>query len=299
MDMGKNTSQDFSYAFIAAIILLSLALVAISFNFYSVKHEPAQNITEIGSASLRITVTAPEYTVEEFVLTLSGLSSKEYGYFKLGPSIYDLNTSAVKGIYTASGPISVSSSAELNNTVVVPHNSSTIFFSGLVPDSNYTITINGSESPYCFPGLACPMFILRLLKYYNVHTGPANSTENITINTLPSVQLNASTTASCSYQLPIYANQSTYAKCYDGSRLLNFELLAVNENNTITGYVYPPYTITAINKSVSPYKAVFHYGQEVSFSCTGYIIYLNSSSYQGQYAVFRVLHTHPIPCPAS
>ncbi|MCL5679798.1 MAG: hypothetical protein M1465_00430 [Candidatus Marsarchaeota archaeon] len=299
--MGKNVNNDSSYLFIAVIILLAMALAVLSIGFYQSQHSTVTTTTTItkavGSASLYVKITAPEYVVEEFRLTFFGPSTEESGYFRLGPRIYNLTATGVNGEYAVSGPITLNSTTKPNSTVIVPDNSSSIFFSGLVPDSNYTITINGSESPYCFPGLLCPMFILKLFRTYTVHTGPANSTTNITINVIPEPQSSNSTSTSCSVNLPVVVNESSYVKCYDGSRLLNFVLSHVNNNATVTGFVYP--YLISINKSIKPYKEVLHYGQEASFFCSGYVAYLNSANYTNQYAVFKVTRIHPILCPAA
>ncbi len=97
-------------------------------------------------------------------------------------------------------------------------------------------------------------------------------------------------------------NQSTYAICNDGSKLINFVLFHVNKNGTVTGLLYPPFIIPLINASLNStnaYKRTFSIGQQVGFSCSGYVSYLYSTNYPNQSAVFKVVKTHPIPCPAN
>jgi hypothetical protein len=301
--MAGKSKNDASYIFVAAIMILAAALVLESFAIYSItKSIPSTPPTSIApqapKAGLNIYITAPAYSVESFVVTVSGNGFNESQRAELGPKLYSLNSSEVKGIGTASGPITISSSTELNGTIVVPDNETHMLFTGLRPYSNYTVTVKGSESPYCFPGLACPMFILAISRSYGLRTGPANSTANYSINLLPGTYLNSTTTLDgCGTGLPISINQSSYTSCSDGSRLLNFVLSQVNPNGTITGLVYPYYGIIS-NATVKPAKETFHNGQEVGFSCSGYIAYLHNASYAGQYALFKVTRTHPIPCPA-
>jgi hypothetical protein len=304
---GGNISRKSSgneYLLIAAIIILSIALAAESFAVYLGAHSSnisstsqTSTIAQAQNSELNLIITAPAYSVETFEVTVSGNGFKESQYAKLGPKLYVLNSSEVKGISSASGPITINSNTELNGTAAVPDNETHMLFTGLEPYSNYSVTINGSESPYCFPGLACPMFLLAISRSFELRTGPPNSTSNYSINLSPVPYQNSTIRQySCSAVIPIAINQSSYVRCNDGSRLLNFVLSQVNSNGTITGLVYPYYGI--VNASVKPTKEVFHDGQEVSFSCSGYFAYLQNSSYAGQYAIFKVVRTHPIPCPA-
>ncbi len=249
------------------------------------------------NASLHVTLTAPAYSVESFMLTLSGNGENESLYLKLGPEAYLQNSNSINGISTASGPITINSSTQLNNTIIIPENSTSVFFAGLLPYSNYTLTINGSESPYCFPTLECPMFILRLFKKYKIETGSQSSLTNFTASLAPSMQYQNTTHAESCNVLPLLYNQSSYVKCYDNTRLLNFELIKVNPNMTITGYAYPYYPLQT-NITVKPQEETFTVGEAVSFECSGYIAYLSSSNYTGQYAIFKLIKTKPIPCPA-
>ena len=293
------------YLLIAAIIILSIALVVESFAICLGTHHgnpsstsPTSTIAQAPTSGLNLVITASPYSVVTFEVTVSGNGFNESQYAKLGPKLYMLNYSEVKGISSASGPITISSNAELNKTVVVPDNETHMLFTGLEPYSNYSVTIKGAESPYCFPGLACPMFILAISRSYELRTGPANSTSNYSIKLSPTPYLNSTISQyACSTGLPTAINQSTYVRCNDGSRLLNFVLSHVNSNGTITGLVYPYYYVM-VNTSIKPSKEVFRDGQEVSFSCSGYAAYLQNSSYAGQYAIFKIIRTHPIPCPA-
>ena len=293
------------YLLIAAIMILSIALVAESFAIYLGTHPGNLSSTSLTStiaqaptSKLNLILTAPAYSVVNFEVTVSGNGFNESQYAKLGPKLYMLNYSEVKGISAASGPITISSNTELNKTVVVPDNETRMLFTGLEPYSNYSVTIKGSESPYCFPGLACPMFILAISRSYELRTGPANSISNYSISLSPVPYRNSTISQyACSTGLPMAINQSAYVRCNDGSRLLNFVLSQVNFNGTITGLVYPYYYVI-VNTSIKPLKEVFRDGQEVSFSCSGYIAYLQNSSYAGQYAIFKVIRIHPIPCPA-
>ncbi|MCL4387593.1 hypothetical protein M1567_00345 [Candidatus Marsarchaeota archaeon] len=302
--MAGKAKSETSYIFVAAIIILSIALAAESFAISSGTHlgnlstiSKTSTIAQVPTSDLNITLTASKYSVVKFAVTVSGNGFNESQYAKLGPKLYALNSS-VSGVRSVSGPITISSNAELNRTVVIPDNETNMLFTGLKPYSNYTVTVKGSESPYCFPGLACPMFILAISRTYELRTGPLNSTANYSISLSPEPYFNSTTTYDgCSISLPTAINQSSYTICNDGSRLLNFVLSQVNLNGTITGLVYPYYGAIS-NATVRPLKQVFHDGQEVVFSCSGYVAYLHNASYAGQYAIFKVTRTRPIPCPA-
>ena len=55
-----------------------------------------------------------------------------------------------------------------------------VVFAGLKPYSMYNVSINGSESPYCPPGVFCPFFILRVQKSFDVETAANGSIINVT-----------------------------------------------------------------------------------------------------------------------
>ncbi|MEM3241374.1 MAG: hypothetical protein QXV13_02915 [Candidatus Micrarchaeaceae archaeon] len=68
-----------------------------------------------------------------------------------------------------------------NHTLILPCNSSrVVIFAGLKPFSTYTVYVNGSESTYCTPGIACPLFILRVHYNESIETQGANSIVNVT-----------------------------------------------------------------------------------------------------------------------
>lgn len=247
-------------------------------------------------ASLYLKLSAPALDVENFKLTVSGKGILYTTNVSFGPKLYSESKMPIDGIVSISAPINVTSKTDLNGTVLVPENSTTMVFTGLEPTSSYKITISGSESPYCFPTLACPLFIIKLSNTYLFSTGPSDSAINLSINVIPQPTPASNATSSCT-GFPIIASNYSYIKCYDNSRLLNSVLLHVNYNNTITADVYPYYQMLT-NVTITPKSEVFSKGETVGFECSGYYAVLSATNYTQQYVIFKVVKTRPLPCPA-
>ncbi|MGC8651860.1 MAG: hypothetical protein ACP5UH_01245 [Candidatus Micrarchaeia archaeon] len=81
------------------------------------------------------------------------------------PSLPHIATTTIPGIYTE--PCNITEH---------------IIFAGLRPHSIYGVAINGSERPYCPPGIFCPYFILRVQKSVAVETGPNGSITTVSFS---------------------------------------------------------------------------------------------------------------------
>ncbi len=179
--MHENGIKDDYAILIVAVILLATALAATTLTFPEVHTH--QNINS--SAYARIKISAPAYSVENFKLEIYGNGVNESQSLRLGPNLYLLNRSAAGVPASLRGPIIPNSTTNLGNLVAVPQNKTDIFVANLKPHSLYTIEITGSESPYCFPGVACPMFILGISDLYSFQTGANGSTTNFSISLYP------------------------------------------------------------------------------------------------------------------
>jgi len=80
-------------------------------------------------------------------------------------------------------PVYVISKCSAPRQIVPCNTAEHIIFANLKPYSYYNVTISGTRSPYCLPGVICPpMPILRVFQSSIIETGPSNSIVNVSFN---------------------------------------------------------------------------------------------------------------------
>ncbi len=301
------------YAAVAAIVamtvllsgglLLHSAMPEIASGQYTGQHYGGS------AAAISVLVVSQHSTITDAVLTLAGNGVDRSVRVVLSPGTASANESAITGMPQGAIPRApINESNAISVGIPYPYSEAyDAFFGGLRPYSTYTLTLNGSARPYCAPGLACPMFILRVFQQDNVSTGAAGTIARVVIGP-PGVVTQGS--------LPNLTAFNTYPQCggvisgsvavgggrtvslvtcYANQRLLNFLVRSVNANGTVTVYSYPymPVAYEGQEPSVITVRA----GQEAGYTCPGYIAYLNATDYAAGAAVFKLVKGPPIPCP--
>lgn len=290
------------YLLFAAVLVLAIVVFAEGLALINLQN--AMKLPQNGTAAISANVTSSPYMVVYGTLSINGKRANASAPISLRPKFYQIPKSALP----------INSSSANSSAVGFDQDSQSVQFFGLVPHSKYTLTLNGSASPYCFPGLACALFIVKVYQVYNVTTGPNGSATQITIQAYgiqnqsasPAHNQNSTMDISelvsypeCNFQsveLPLNINAQYYVECAPGQRMLNFLISSVNRNGTITEYTYPPFPILPANATA--YKQTVKAGEAAGYTCSGYFAYLNSTDYSSQTATFRVVKGPAMPCPA-
>ena len=292
-NQNHNYDKHMAYALVALVAVLAIALMVTAFALYNSEHAIAVLSQEPhGYASIALLIIPSQYMTSSMKITLNGS-----GYSTTVPVSLGIATYGIGGEVT--GPVLP------NETLQVPNYTRyKLLFTGLKPQTKYTITVNGSSSPYCFPGLACAMFIVKIYKVFNITTGPNGSTINITLNNLGITSNTTNVIANSSLasyapctQSYITENNSTTAVCSPDQRLYNFALKSINRNGTITIYSYR--YIPAMLNQTNAIAEVIKKGEVAGFLCSGLFAYYENSSYANQLAFFKIVKTRPIPCPVA
>ncbi len=159
----------FAVSFVLASALLLAAFFAALFSFPS--YMPIS-----GYASVKAEVLVHGFVSSSLIVGIEGNGINESVPLRI------IGRCFVQMQFNSSAPLPKGYNATSHILIAPCNATSMIVFGSLKPFSTYVLYISGYESPYCLPGMFCPLFVLRVNEQQTVHTGPAGSMVNATFS---------------------------------------------------------------------------------------------------------------------
>jgi len=175
MEKAKQSGIKLYMAVIASV-LATLGITIIVMQNMALIHSSANSST--GFANINVAINAHSFIVSYLYVNISG-----NGEIASVP-IHILSRCIVYTHIIAPQPqANATEIPKIINESIQPCNETEyIIFTGLKPYAIYNVSISGTESPYCPPGIPCPMYIMRVYQTKMVETGPNNSIANVSFN---------------------------------------------------------------------------------------------------------------------
>ncbi|MEM0149725.1 MAG: hypothetical protein QXW10_02415 [Candidatus Micrarchaeaceae archaeon] len=158
---------------VSALATAGIIIIALNSQYNILALAPSSSA---GSAAVSVAVNLPGFSVASLSVSMRGS-----GYSAAIP-IYMVSKCIVRM------PV-IAPQAQANGTQAIPqklnesiqpcNQTEYVVFTGLRPYTIYNASIFGSRRPYCAPGMACPMFIVRVDLTQSIETGANGSIENI------------------------------------------------------------------------------------------------------------------------